>query len=82
MIVYAYLGHPLLGGVMMDDLLAKALGYEQGDQKSLRTAKELLGPSSPEQNVYVGINLSWSDLEETLDRAKFLTRRLATMREA
>ena len=82
MTVYASHGHPLLGGAMMDDLLAKVLEYEEGDHKSLRTAKELLGPSSPEQNVDVGINLSWSDLEDTLDRAKFLGRTLVTMREA
>ena len=82
MTVYASHGHPLLGGVMIDDLLAKMLGYEEGDQKSLRTAKELLGPSSPQQNVAVGVNLSWRDLEETLDRAKFPGRTLAAMREA
>ena len=82
MTVYASHGHPLLGGAMIDDLLAKMLGYEEGDQKSLRTAKELLGPSSPEQYVDVGINLSWRDLEETLDLAKFPGRTLAAMREA
>ena len=82
MTVYASHGHPLLGGAMIDDLLAKTLGYEEGDQKSLRTAKELLGPSSPEQNVDVGINLSWRELEETLDLAKFPGRTLAAMREA
>ena len=82
MTVYASHGHPLLGGAMIDDLLAKMLDYQEGDQKSLRTAKELLGPSSPEQNVDVVINLSWRELEETLDLAKFPGRTLAAMREA
>ena len=82
MTVYASHGHPLLGGAMIDDLLAKMLGYEEGDHKSLRTAKELLGPSSLEQNVDLGINLSWSDLKETLDLAKFPWRTFASLREA
>jgi hypothetical protein len=83
MTVYSSHGHPLLGGATIDDLLTQK--YELGDRvdpRLLRIAKEQLTPTNPVQNLYDDVNLSWTGLEDALNKAQFYGWTLAAMREA
>lgn len=79
--VYASHGHPLLGGVHIDELLRKKVGYE-GSENSLRIAKEQLTPSGPGQALSGRTVLRWSHLEEVLRQARFIGWTQTAMREA
>ena len=78
--VYAAHGHPLLGGVRIDELLRERLGYE-GPSYLLRSAKERLNSSGPAEPVDTRTNLSWGDLKGVVD-SRFLDGTVVAMREA
>lgn len=78
--VYAAHGHPLLGGVRIDELLRERLGYE-GPSYLLRSAKERLNSSGPAEPVDTRTNLSWEDLKGVVD-SRFLDGSVVAMREA
>ena len=78
--VYAAHGHPLLGGVRIDELLRERLGYE-GPSYLLRSAKERLNRSGPDEPVDTSTNLSWGDLVGVVN-SRFLDGTVAAMREA
>ena len=77
--VYAAHGHPLLGGVRIDELLRERLGYE-GPSYLLRSAKERLNSSGSDEPVDTSTNLSWEDLKGVVD-SRFLDGTVVAMRE-
>ena len=81
MTVYASHGHPLLGGVRLDELLTAQVGYK-GPPHLLRIAKEQLTRSDPNVAVDAHTRLSWNDLEDVVDEDKFLDETVKAMREA
>ena len=78
--VYAAHGHPLLGGVRIDELLRERLGYE-GPSYLLRSAKERLNAPGPDEPVDTRTNLSWKNLQGVVD-SPFLNGTVVAMREA
>ena len=85
MTVYAAHSNPLLGGTVIDELLAQRLEYT-GPQHLLRIAKEALDPvRNPEQAIgEIGSDttLTWDDLVAVMRRHLFLEKTHAVMREA
>ena len=81
MTVYAAQGDPTLGGVLIEELLKEKLGYT-GPAISLRLAKEQVSPSNPSLALGDGVNLTWSDVEQSLNKKLFFGWTQAAMREA
>lgn len=85
MTVYAAHSNPLLGGTVIDELIAQRLRYT-GPQHLLRIAKETLDPiRNPEQAIgEIGSDtiLTWDDLVAVMQRNLFLEKTHVVMREA
>lgn len=81
MIVYASHGHPLLGGVTIDERLTEKLGYS-GPPSLLRIAKEQVTRSNPIQAVDADTSVTWNDIVDVLNEEMFLEKTVVAMREA
>ena len=85
MTVYAAHSNPLLGGTVIDELLAQRLEYT-GHQHLLRIAKESLDSERNSKRAIGEIGsdtiLSWDDLVAVLQSSLFLEKTHVVMREA
>ena len=85
MTVYAAHSNPLLGGTVIDELLAQRLHYA-GSQYLLRIAKETLDPLRNREQAIGEIGsdtiLAWDDLVAVMQRNLFLEKTHVVMREA
>jgi hypothetical protein len=84
MIVYGADGHPLIGGVDIDDILTENLVYTgyTGSQTNIRAAKEVLAPGEPDRDLLGGFTLSWEDVESALSKTGILRKTPMSLRDA
>lgn len=81
MVVYGAEGDPALGGSDIDEELNIALKYD-GNRRDIREVKESLSPSNLTQDLPGGVTMNWSDIEQAVNRLKFIFKTTVTMRES
>jgi hypothetical protein len=76
--VYAADGHPLLGGMDIDERLRERLGYKDRPHL-LRIAKEKVSPTNPRIDLPGGLQLTWDDVVTVLQEGRFFEKTIPVM---